>query len=92
MNLQHSKVLKHFRALSVSHKEPIFIIGIMERSGTNFLCDLLKLDPDCAHVHSPIAEDHLLKRADLLIKYADFLQGLWKIHGKVDKSLMDLFY
>lgn len=46
---------------------PIFIQGIMARSGTNFLGDLLSLHPDCGR--SPIAEDFLLAHADKLAQY-----------------------
>ena len=32
---------------SVLTEEPIFILGISQRSGTNFVSDLLALHPDC---------------------------------------------
>jgi len=93
--MMDSKVLKEqksSRALSILNKNPIFIIGIMERSGTSFLLNLLKLYPECAPIRSPIYEDHFLRRADLLIRYADSLQKLWESHGKADENLMNIFY
>lgn len=71
-------------------KKFIFVQGILSRSGTNFLHDLLILHPDCVRARSPITEDHLLRRADLLIKYANFLCNQWK-RWTTDESLMDLF-
>ena len=43
---------------------PIFILGIMPRSGTNFLHQLITLHPAC--VSSPVWEDFLIYPAPLL--------------------------
>jgi len=55
---------------------PVFILGIMRRSGTNFLKALLCLHPDC-YSGDVIHEDFLLSRADLLVKYADSIPKEW---------------
>ncbi|WP_036479493.1 sulfotransferase [Myxosarcina sp. GI1] len=56
---------------STSRNEPIFILGISQRSGTNFVSDLLALHPDCDATLIP--EDFFMAYADLLIKFANSL-------------------
>ncbi|MFC1660021.1 sulfotransferase [Gemmatimonadota bacterium] len=46
-----------------------FILGIQQRSGTNFLYRLLDLHPRCVGP-GPIWEDYLLDQSDLLCEYA----------------------
>lgn len=55
---------------------PIFLFGVLERSGTNFLSDLLCLHPSCRPAH-PLDEDFLLFRADLLQEYARGTAAKW---------------
>ena len=55
---------------------PIFILGMMRRSGTNFLSDLLTLHPDCVSA-APIHEDFLVARAGHLRRYVDAVTGSW---------------
>jgi Sulfotransferase family len=57
--------------------DPIFIHGILPRSGTNFLWDLLLLHPDCAPAREPVREDLFLDHADHLVAFADEVQGAW---------------
>jgi protein-tyrosine sulfotransferase len=54
----------------------IFILGIMPRSGTHFLANLLCQHPDC--VKSAIAEDALTANADFLVGYAASSQRQWR--------------
>jgi hypothetical protein len=56
--------------------DPIFIVGILPRSGTNFLYQLLSLHPDC-QVGGVIWEDFLLAHADLIVRYAETVQKHW---------------
>jgi hypothetical protein len=56
--------------------QPIFILGIMPRCGTNFMWDLLSLHSDCA-TRAPIFEDHLVRRSDLLIDYVEAVVTGW---------------
>lgn len=62
---------------------PIFILGIRQRSGTNFLCDLLSLHPDCEG-GSVIREDFFTARSDLLIKFVEPTYKLWTKWGVED--------
>ena len=55
---------------------PIFILGILPRSGTNLLFKLLQLHPDC-EVPDPIREDWSLETADLLVDYARTTYEHW---------------
>ncbi|HKX31069.1 MAG TPA: sulfotransferase [Blastocatellia bacterium] len=54
---------------------PIFIRGLMARSGSHFLGNLLCLHPDCAK--SALAEDALTTHAHVLADYAQKLLDHW---------------
>ena len=67
--------------------DPIFILGIMQRSGTNFLKDVVDLHPDCAFPGPPLVEDYLAQNADWLVKYAKSVANDWNALGRgVDYS------
>jgi hypothetical protein len=66
--------------------DPIFIHGITQRSGTNFLFRLLCLHPDC-DLGGPIWENYLLSRADLLARYVEALYREWNREWQVEASL-----
>lgn len=68
-----------------SYADPIFILGILQRSGTVFLRDLLKLHPDCV-IPVPIWEDYLVHHADLLVKYADSVSRDWHTDWEVENQ------
>lgn len=57
-------------------RNAIFVCGILGRSGTNFLRDLLVLHPDCASPHE-VPEDYLLHHSNLLADYADAATARW---------------
>jgi hypothetical protein len=57
--------------------DPIFIHGILPRSGTNFLWDLLLLHPDCSRGREPVNEDLFLDQSDHLVAFADALRAIW---------------
>ncbi|MFV1991234.1 MAG: sulfotransferase [Acidimicrobiales bacterium] len=57
-------------------RRPIFIVGQMQRTGTNFLSDLITAHPDACSF-APIMEDHLLQRSSLLGAYADIIERGW---------------
>ena len=63
-------------SLFASTQHPIFIQGILQRSGTNYLNNLLLLHPD---VKSPglVWEDFFLAHADLLAEYRESVQRRW---------------
>jgi hypothetical protein len=60
--------------------DPIFILGITQRSGTNFLFDLLCLHPDCG---APAInwEDFLVAKSDLLVGYVSSVFSGWRRRG-----------
>jgi protein-tyrosine sulfotransferase len=70
---------------------PIFILGISQRSGTNYLVNLLLKHPGCCRPMEPIREDSLLKRSNELIKYVKSLCLGWKKWGDVKKIESELF-
>jgi hypothetical protein len=55
---------------------PIFIHGIFERSGTNYLAALLNLHPDC-HA-SWLHENWMLSECDDLERYAEKMSARWR--------------
>lgn len=63
---------------------PIFIMGIMPRSGTVWLRHLLMLHPRCAGT-SPW-EDWLVPNAHLLQHYVDAVYAHWEPRGEVRKE------
>jgi protein-tyrosine sulfotransferase len=58
--------------------DPIFLIGIMPRSGTNYVYNLLRQhgDVDCV-TNADMPEDFLLFHSDLLLRYADVVAAWW---------------
>jgi len=72
-------------------KQPIVILGIQPRSGTNYLSDLICLHPDCS---PPIGvpEDHLLAGAGHLAAYDQAQQNVWRNRFRLDvtETLPDL--
>lgn len=71
---------------------PIFILGILPRSGTNLLFNLLHLHPDCG-VPEPIWEDYFLEPSHLLLQYTRAVYGWWESAVPpwgVDRSLESL--
>jgi hypothetical protein len=57
--------------------DPIFILGVMPRSGTNYLWDLICSHPDCVPAREPIHEDLFLQHAHLLEAYMAAVQRAW---------------
>ena len=57
---------------------PTFIIGIMERSGTNFLADALKLLDPRFQLPRALGEDFLLEHSNLLNDYIERTYQRWK--------------
>jgi hypothetical protein len=57
--------------------DPIFVLGILPRSGTNYLWDLLRLHPACAPAREPIREDLFLESSDHLVDFVRALRESW---------------
>ena len=64
------------------NNRPIFILGIMQRSGTNYFRDLLALHPHCT---SPdlFFEDNLTRYSSLLFDYAARVRKSWEVNRKI---------
>jgi protein-tyrosine sulfotransferase len=76
------ELIKNSRAV----ESPIFILGVLQRSGTNYLYNLLLLHPHCGDP-APVWEDYLCHHADLLSAYAQAVAAEWKIDGVDTLSL-----
>jgi len=62
--------------------DPIFVLGIMPRSGTNFFYNLLCLHAHCEGVCiREMPEDSLLYNADILARYINNVSSFWCRHG-----------
>jgi Sulfotransferase family len=73
--------------------DPIFIHGVLPRSGTNFLWDLLLLHPDCARALEPVNEDLFLDCSDHLVRFVDAVRARWDPKwGPVAADLPDRLY
>lgn len=63
-----------------------FILGIRQRSGTNYIYRLLKLHPDCTGP-GPIWEDFFVARSKILNKYTNRVykswDPTWGVHKKI---------
>jgi Sulfotransferase family len=57
--------------------DPIFIHGIMPRSGTNYLWDLLCTHPACAPARLPVREDLFLENSDHLAEFVEAVRSAW---------------
>jgi protein-tyrosine sulfotransferase len=70
--------------------DPIFILGILPRSGTNYLFDLLNLHPACARARDPVREDLFLDNSDHLVSFVAALQASWDPRwGKFSAALAE---
>ena len=63
-----------------------FILGISQRSGTNYLQRLLKLHPACA-APGPIWEDGLLRHSASLVNYVNIVYNGWHPNLEVEKTV-----
>ena len=61
----------------LAENDPIFIVGIMPRSGTNYLWDLLCAHPGCAPAREPIREDFFLQESDHLVAFMEGVRRWW---------------
>ena len=72
--------------------DPIFILGIMPRSGTNYLWDLLRVHPACAPAREPIREDFFIEESDDLLAFTRHVAERWDpMWGAVDYELIRRF-
>jgi Sulfotransferase family len=64
---------------------PIFILGIMPRSGTNYLHDLITLHPACTR--GLLGEDYLLHQANHLVDFVENVSNHWLPHWSTKEAL-----
>jgi hypothetical protein len=70
--------------------EPIFILGMTPRSGTNFLWDLLLLHPRCGAARYPIREDFFLEHSDHLRAFIADVRKWWDPEwGEFEEGVAD---
>jgi protein-tyrosine sulfotransferase len=73
--------------------EPVFIHGILPRSGTNFLWDLLLLHRDLSRSRDPVNEDLFLDHSDHLVSFVDAVHAAWDPRwGTFEPDLRDRLY
>lgn len=73
---------------SPADRQPIFILGILPRCGTNYLLELLCVHPDCTS-SARVREDYLLYHVDLLFRYVKAVHDHWSPEWGVDDALRD---
>jgi Sulfotransferase family len=79
--------------VTLQQADPIFIHGVMPRSGTNFLWDLLLLHPACGPGRPPIREDLFLEHSDHLLAFTSAVRGSWDpAWGTFADDLSDRFH
>ncbi len=74
-----------------ANRQPIFLLGILPRCGTNYLLDLLCVHPDCAS-SSKVREDYLLYHVDLLFQYVSSVSDHWKLAPGAGSAMRDRLY
>lgn len=72
----------------MTQREPIFIVGMMRRCGTNFLSDALHVHPEVTS-RAPIWEDYLLHHAGPLVEFADRVSAAWPADWEVEPGARD---
>lgn len=63
--------------MNLQAADPIFLLGILPRSGTNHLWDLLSLHPACVPARSPVREDLFLEHSDHLTRFVTAVRSSW---------------
>lgn len=62
--------------MTTSQHAPIFILGMLQRTGTNHLWDLFGLHPDVAQLDT-VFEDHLVRWSPHLFAYVEDVTRCW---------------
>ncbi len=64
---------------------PVFILGMLQRTGTNHLWDLFGLHPD-VELLQPVFEDHLVRWSPHLLAYVEDVTRCWSPEWEVPES------
>ena len=79
--------------VDVRSADPIFIHGILPRSGTNFLWDLLLIHSDCTRARTPVNEDLFLDHSDDLVAFVSSVRAAWDPRwGTFNADITDRLY
>jgi len=62
---------------SIHSQSPVFILGLMQRCGSNFLSEILLIHSEF-QLPSVLDEDYLLEHSHLLVEYVDKTYRRWK--------------
>jgi hypothetical protein len=71
----------------VPSPQPIFILGISPRSGTNYLSDLIRVHPDC--VAARLHEDYFTAAGGHLVRFASEVLSRMRPEWGVEAELVD---
>ncbi|MBI2221518.1 MAG: sulfotransferase [Acidobacteria bacterium] len=71
---------------SVRAASPVFIVGVMNRCGTNYLSHVLRLHP-VFKLPGRIVEDYLLEHSDLLVRYVEKTGRSWGQSTSVERRV-----
>jgi len=74
----------------VTNRPPVFILGVMPRSGTNYLSNLLQLHPECVPTEV-VWEDYAVAHANLLAGYSDAVTAHWDPAWGIEGATMKSF-
>lgn len=86
------QIAQQFQNVRMEDASPIFIMGIMPRSGTNFLHRLICQHPDCGAINTtPVREDYLLHHGHWLRTYLKRLKWQWGHWGADARFVAPLF-
>lgn len=66
-------------------RQPIFILGMLQRTGTNHLWDLFGLHPD-VELLEPVFEDHLIRWSPHLEAYVEDVTRCWSPEWEVPEA------
>ena len=69
----------------VADRPPVFILGMLQRTGTNHLWDLFGLHPDVYKLN-PVFEDQLVRWSGHLFDYVDDVTRCWSPEWEVPTS------
>lgn len=72
----------------MKQEKQIFILGISQRSGTNFLMKLLELHPDILKSSQP-GEDFIIHNSDKLLEFISRIKKCW---NSIWKGMDKTFY
>ena len=71
-----------------AQSDPVFIHGILFRSGTNFLFQLLRLHPDLAPGRDQVFEDRFLEHSDGVFQFVESVKSASELPDEIADQLL----